>query len=37
MFGISDTAARDETSKLEEFGVIKRIGGGRSVRYVLIQ
>lgn len=35
MFEISDNVARTETSKLEDFGVIKRIGHGRSTRYVL--
>lgn len=35
MFGISDNVARTETSKLEDLGVIKRIGQGRSTRYVL--
>jgi Fic family protein len=35
MFGISDTAARTEISKLMELEVLKRIGQGRSIRYVL--
>lgn len=35
MFEISDTAARTEISKLMQLEVIKRIGQGRSTRYVL--
>ncbi|MDR2831222.1 MAG: hypothetical protein LBB45_09390 [Methanobrevibacter sp.] len=35
-FKISDTAARDETSKLEDLNVVKRVGKGRNIHYVLI-
>lgn len=36
MFGISDTAAKNEISKLIDLGVIERKGQGRSIHYVLI-
>ncbi|MDR2623320.1 MAG: hypothetical protein LBC39_01930 [Methanobrevibacter sp.] len=36
MFSISDTAAREETHKLEKLNVIKRVVKGRNTHYVLI-
>lgn len=36
MFGISDTSATNEISKLIELEVIERKGKGRSIHYVLI-
>jgi len=36
IFGISNRAALDEISKLLELGVIKQVGSGRSVHYVLL-
>lgn len=36
MFAISNRAAVDELSKLVELRVIKKVGKGRSVRYVLV-
>jgi predicted HTH transcriptional regulator len=36
LFGISDTSAMNEISKLMDLGVIERKGKGRSTHYVLI-
>jgi len=36
MFGISDTSATNEISKLIDLEVIARKGKGRSIHYVLI-
>jgi len=35
IFGISNRVALDEMSKLLELGVIKQVGSGRSVHYIL--
>ena len=36
LFGISDTSAKNEISKLIDLGVIERKGKGRSTHYILI-
>jgi predicted HTH transcriptional regulator len=36
MFNISNRAAVDEISKLLELEVVKKTGGGRGVKYILL-